>query len=1353
MFLRSHEIAPQSPASNFQPIFSNTPQEPSQVSRVNALRARLSPLTPECRDKQGNKLRIWELRAGCFLGTVVTPEGKMTVLSQKQIINPCSHESSVPALLRIKEMQTFPFRLVFLENQQKMFVWPHMIAAGGDLLPYPFQEDSSTRGHVFRKAPGHLSEDSPVTRTFIRSATDFGGKTRWGTEWYFKTMPDGSQAWAQVRNGHIVNGGRNFYWHRQWVEDPNSESGGRLQWVSKPSSSSPVRLIEHQPSDGGSGPPKAPAEKQFQQTLQQTGLTDSYNATHRGNPVPEKGGTGGDIGGVASGAEYIEDLFDSPQSLLEFEHHFVLPQLEDGQVPFSDVELKQILRELAIGIYAHSTVPFFSLHFRQGEGANLFPVIHPAYENTLVGRVISMLDYWMKGYLNGGIFSEGFVDRWQEDPNWERRGDSALQELISLEEYCERHLEGNDKKYQSARSLEYQFHHHPLFGAKVQQLLTGESAGLSQFVGFKNSFRILSRQSSFQKEGAVFLIDSDFDVEYTIAPSPEYNKELEQHIRLHGVVPHSYQEMTVIYEIMAKLIHDHMVKLPFCKKYFAMLGVINFFSSYFSTMKRHHKIPVLPSLKNMYTKGCPSIFPHLPLTSFSKEPLKLNLQEAFREFLPKYKEELKSYLKGLAKWSIETESTNLSMYEPEKCKSLQVALAESIKDNILRQCSAPFRRVIKAEGDEGIHIIAENIALGVINQIIKVTNANVLDFSALDDMLNVYLKDFFENPKLKSVPQHLKEAYRKFFEENKDELKSYLKGLAKHLIVSSTENSMTYAPEQIKRLQAALAQCIQKNFPKHTSQQVESYKIQESGEKFSIAVFDDMVGDITFFMENSFDRIVDSIQEALSSERTLPNPENPEEELLFPYKTSVLPSELKENELERNKRVVGGCGMILETQKMLPFSPAASEIRYNNVMELLHLNPEVWKQVHISPDSRGWVFSLPFEVAPPSLSGDYSWMDDALLTSDDALLTSTDGNLFERLEQRSQILEAMFNGKKESFSELLEKTENLQSLKTQNGATLLHETAQVDDPFYFDELRKKDLSSREKDAFGFLPVHYAAMSGCCKTLTHILGIHDTYLNTKSKNSSTPLTLAVQHGQEQAVQLLLDKGAQPTVLANGYTDLHCALHEGNKVIIEALLNQSSIVSSQVNVCSEEGGTPLMLACELDDPSLVSRCIGKGAEASAKRKDGVTPIEIAVRRNCVPVLRTLLQHAAPSPLAIETAARESSLEVIKELAKTPGFDTFETSCQDSPLHIALRHANMPVAQFLTKYTGWYNKKNIEGLTPFQLAVFIGAWEIASTLYNGGAEADFESMLRVEYHPLLKRKFRGFSAEILRKCLRIR
>jgi hypothetical protein len=77
-----------------------------------------------------------------------------------------------------------------------------------------FRSDAT---HIFRDAAGHFAEDTPANRAIIRGAVDPANlrstitlKDGATLSKYFQTLPDGTQAWAEVRNGtEITNGGLN----------------------------------------------------------------------------------------------------------------------------------------------------------------------------------------------------------------------------------------------------------------------------------------------------------------------------------------------------------------------------------------------------------------------------------------------------------------------------------------------------------------------------------------------------------------------------------------------------------------------------------------------------------------------------------------------------------------------------------------------------------------------------------------------------------------------------------------------------------------------------------------------------------------------------------------------------------------------------------------------------------------------------------------------------------------------------------------------------------------------------------------------------------------------------------------
>lgn len=82
-----------------------------------------------------------------------------------------------------------------------------------DLAEVGFRSDTS---HIFRDATGHLAEDTAENRALIKSALDPANlrdtitlKDGTTLQKYFSDLPDGTQAWPEIRNGEITNRGLN----------------------------------------------------------------------------------------------------------------------------------------------------------------------------------------------------------------------------------------------------------------------------------------------------------------------------------------------------------------------------------------------------------------------------------------------------------------------------------------------------------------------------------------------------------------------------------------------------------------------------------------------------------------------------------------------------------------------------------------------------------------------------------------------------------------------------------------------------------------------------------------------------------------------------------------------------------------------------------------------------------------------------------------------------------------------------------------------------------------------------------------------------------------------------------------
>ena len=301
----------------------------------------------------------------------------------------------------------------------------------------------------------------------------------------------------------------------------------------------------------------------------------------------------------------------------------------------------------------------------------------------------------MKGYLNGGVFKESFIQEWQKNPRKLEVNEALLQELINFKSYSETHL-GQDQNYVSVReilknlelsewdklekALEENIHE------LVDSYYKKENPIFNDYTKFTNSFRIIAKQKGIHKAEGLFVMDADFDVSYTVEPNPDYKQALEEHYKLYGTYPKAYSNLIAVYEIVKKQIHDHMTKLPFCRKYFAMLGVINFFSYYFMTLKKHQKVPILPKVDLRQAAKCPALFPPLPILNTRQEHLKISKYDWFATLLKKHRPFLEKIIKNQAT-------------QPE-IELVQKAIELLFWDEVHRHASADLKRHLSSNPEK-----------------------------------------------------------------------------------------------------------------------------------------------------------------------------------------------------------------------------------------------------------------------------------------------------------------------------------------------------------------------------------------------------------------------------------------------------------------------------------------------------------------------------------------------------------------------------------------------------------------------------------------------------------------------------
>ena len=1224
----------------------------------------VNPVTLASTDLQGRTIQLWHHKSE--LVASVIKDGEITLIPGDSICNSLQpSEKGSDLLKRLQTDSLKKWQFAYLRG--KISVWPHLIAAGRDDPPswkppfFPQKRDKLC--HIFNKNNGHFKEDTPQNRAAILKVTsnphNITGRDAHGKTYYTQTLPCGRQVWAWVeRDGKIKSAGCNDR-PKKW-----SPAGART-----------IDFYTSSRFQQQSG--KTPATEQFRQILQQTKLTESYKSSNPNSTIGPKGGSNGQIGGVGNTTGMIKGLFDSPESIFETEHYFMVPydtkrtETDHFDLPFSDKELPQILREMAIGIYVHDTVPFFSLEFNQ-EG-HLFPVIHPVYQNTLVGRVIGMLDYVMKGYLNGGVFNDAFVDSWSDSQKWSRS--SALEQMIIFDEYM---------KKDEVKKANPQGHYLPL-KIMIDRYLHNEKMSLEKeeraalkgastetreqaeareqqvkknlekanppffenHTKFSNSFRIIAKQNSFKKKENLFVLDSDFDVFYTLQPDAEYQKRLDAFRKEHGRDPLGYKVLDECCEAMCSQIHTQMKTLPMVQEYFSMLGIINFLSSYFMTLKSHGIVPKLAPipLSKEKQKKCPALFPELPITSPGKS--RLHPSAIIKHLRTKQPKAMIDYLETSAADGLIALSSERPQNHSESSKAI---LVEEIRNYIRHELTKD-----KRSGEIYSAITGVASSLFAYRTASAATAINSIPYRRVEYTPPPTRFRPDPTPRLRIAPTTdvtgltppqgstiLNDTHFNKEETIPKFSSGQTQGIA--LAVLAATGAAAYALYKGSRHFTAEYAYQQKHYRGESFEEELEKVANEVLEEALLSVFDQ----ITEAQIKSKDK-KEILSHRLSEMRKGITPEysltlnnlikflEKGSRDFSPVTTTTIFSDSDLATREVSRSVVGGCGMAIPEKPVMDSEEGQKAL--DNYWPTLRKIPlESWK-ITRSPENGKKYAGFRLQIAPASIEqDDYQWMENLL---------QLEGHDVAKLERFHELLDLMSNGQGAvfpndkikmqflgkleavapfSFTNMVFHNAKPQIIKDQMGRTLLHGAALFEDVYFSEELLRRGFSANDRDVHGFLPIHYAAMEGHVKQI-HLLcsWTSGSPLLAQNLSGATPLMVAIQSGKLEAVEALIKKDSSKRSmtlkLSGGYTPLLSALHEGQTDIIHYLLDKKEIDPKDVNQATGRGITPLMLAAELKDPLIIQKLLDKGANPNAMDKLGNKPLNIAIKHRDRETIRKL------------------------------------------------------------------------------------------------------------------------------------
>ena len=282
-------------------------------------------------------------------------------------------------------------------------------------------------------------------------------------------------------------------------------------------------------------------------------------------------------------------------TLEDFNEHILAIALQTGTFTLEPGLLQQLIREVAIGVCTHQTMPSVELDVGID---GIQPILPPAYRYTKTGELLAKLAYSMQGYLYGGMI----------DP----LSDSS--KPMSIKRYFFEHYP--EVEYQSyiAKLGQQSATGKQLLIRAEHEMPTEEDYEAIRFSGSRLVFTLAFTQQDTLAFDHTLLMTPLLNVNASVKRTPQYERVYQNYLKMHGTAPEGDIALSGIGYAITKDVQTYFPKLM--PDLIATLQVVHAIAVYFKCLKDVHRMADLTPCEEVYSSKLPKTLPYLYTPSY-----------------------------------------------------------------------------------------------------------------------------------------------------------------------------------------------------------------------------------------------------------------------------------------------------------------------------------------------------------------------------------------------------------------------------------------------------------------------------------------------------------------------------------------------------------------------------------------------------------------------------------------------------------------------------------------------------------------------------------------------------------------